>query len=325
MVKIGHIQLPEKPLLMAPMEDISDPPFRIICRQMGADMVYSEFISSEGLIRQADKSKIKLDIFPEERPVAIQVFGHDEKSMMEAAEIIDLANPDIIDINFGCPVKKIVRKGAGAAALQNILWMVNITKQIVGSTKKPVSVKTRLGWDNNSIQIVELCEMLQDVGVAAIALHGRTAVQQYSGNADWTWFKKIKENKRIIIPLFGNGDVKTPVDAKTLFDEFCVDGVMIGRAAIGNPWIFKNIRHFLKTGEFADPPSVAERAFICKNHLLESVKWKGERQAILEMRPHYSQYFKGINHFKPVRIQLVSATELSSIIQIIEKVEADSI
>lgn len=318
MIKIGNLEIPDRPLILAPMEDISDPPFRVICMEMGADLVYSEFISSEGLIRDADKSKIKLDIFPGERPIAIQVFGHDEKSMTEAVNIIEKVKPDMIDINYGCPVKKVVKKGAGAAALQNLPQMVKMTEKIVKSTKIPVTVKTRLAWDSHSIKIVELCEMLQDVGVAAIAVHARTAVQQYSGTADWAWFKRIKNNNRFKIPLFGNGDINTPQKAKTLFDEYQVDGVMIGRASIGNPWIFKLTKHYLKGNDIPFKIKISEKAEVCRRHLMQSVKWKGERLGILEMRPHYAHYFKGIYHFKAIRIKLVESTDLNQITGILD-------
>lgn len=303
------------------MEDISDPPFRVICREMGADLVYSEFISSEGLIRNADKSTVKLDIFEGERPIAIQVFGHDEESMKEAAGIIERANPDIIDINFGCPVKKVVKMGAGAGALQDLTKMIKITESIVKSTDKPVTVKTRLGWNSENIHIVELCERLQDAGVQAVALHARTAVQMYSGNADWSWFIKVKENPRFHIPLFGNGDVRNAQDAKKMIEEYAVDGVMIGRAAIGNPWIFRETRSYLQKGEISKPPSIQQRAQICKKHLLGSVKWKGERLGILEMRKHYRAYFAGIQGIKTYRQKLVESNEITMLLDILDDLQ----
>ncbi|HPD65280.1 MAG TPA: tRNA dihydrouridine synthase DusB [Bacteroidia bacterium] len=321
MIKIGQLQFPDPPVVLAPMEDVSDPPFRIICRQMGADMVYSEFISSDGLIRNASKSLIKLDIFPEERPVAIQVFGHDEKSMLEAVEMIEKANPEIIDINFGCPVKKIVRKGAGAAFLLKQDEMVRITGMIVKKTSKPVTVKTRLGWDSQSIGIVNLCEKLQDSGVVAIALHARTAVQVYSGHADWSWFLKIKENQRFKIPLIGNGDIKSPFDAEKMIKEYYVDGVMIGRAAIGNPFIFREISTYLKEGKILSRPDLAERVEVCRKHFTQSATWKGERQAIMEMRKHYKPYFKGIEGCKELKIRLMEATNSDEIHIILDQMK----
>ncbi|MFC2113943.1 tRNA dihydrouridine synthase DusB [Bacteroidota bacterium] len=321
MLKIGHIILPDMPLILAPMEDISDPPFRVICREQGADLVYSEFISSEGLIRNADKSRIKLDIFEAERPIAIQVFGHDEDSMREATALIEQAKPDIIDINFGCPVKKVVNKGAGAGALKNPERMIALAKSVVDSTNLPVTVKTRLGWDDKSIQIPEICERLQDVGVKAIALHARTAVQMYGGQADWTWFNKVKDNPRFTIPLFGNGDVKNALDAKRLRDNHPVDGIMIGRATTGNPWIFREIRQYFETGKLPAEVTISDRVEVCKTHLLESVKWKGEKLAILEIRKHYGPYFKGIPNFKPYRMRLVTSMDLKEILDTLEEVK----
>ena len=320
MLKIGEIALATMPLILAPMEDISDPPFRAICRQLGADLVYSEFISSEGLIRDAEKSKIKLDIYDEERPVALQLFGHDSSSMIEAVKLAEEVNPDIIDLNYGCPVKKVVRKGAGAALLKDTDRMLELTKLIVNSTNKAVTVKTRLGWDHRSIQITELCEKLQDCGVKAIALHARTAVQMYSGQADWSWFPKIKNNPRFTIPLFGNGDVKTPADAMRMKNDYAVDGIMIGRGSVGNPWIFRDIKGFFLTGKSPDPPTIEERIHICRKHLYDSIKWKGERIAIFEMRKHYAAYFKSIPDIKALRIKLCESNSINEIEYLLEKV-----
>lgn len=320
MIKFGLLSFYRPPVILAPMEDVSDPPFRQICRKMGADMVYSEFISSDGLIRNADKSLIKLEIFPDERPVAIQVFGHDEHSMLEAVEMIEKIDPDVIDINYGCPVKKVVKKGAGAAFLQKPNEMVRMTKLIVNRTKKPVSVKTRLGWDFRSIDIVNLCEKLQDTGICAIALHARTAVQMYSGSADWSWFLKIKENPRFHIPLIGNGDIKTIYDAEKMLKEYQVDGIMIGRAAVGNPFIFRDIKVYLNEGKIPDPVTLKEKAEICYNHFTASVEWKGERLALLEMRKHYNNYFKSFKNNKAYRIRLNQATKSEEVIDILEEI-----
>jgi len=320
MLRIGNIELPDCPLVLAPMEDISDPPFRVVCRQLGADLVYSEFISSEGLIRNADKSKIKLDIFPGERPVAIQVFGHNEQSMVEAIRLIEEVNPDIIDLNFGCPVKKVVSKGAGAGLLKEPDRMIELTRLMVNATSKPVTVKTRLGWDIKSIRIVDLCEKLQDTGIKAIALHARTAVQMYSGDADWTWFEKIKENPGFHIPLFGNGDVRSPEDAFRMKNQFGVDGIMVGRAAIGNPWLFREIRHYMAQGSYLSPPSIDERVSICRQHLYESIKWKGERLALLEMRKHYRHYFHDIPNIKPLRLKMCETMSVDEIEDILSQI-----
>lgn len=310
----------EFPLLLAPMEDVSDPPFRYVCKQKGADLMYTEFISSEGLIRDAIKSKKKLDIFDYEKPVGIQIFGGDEEAMSLSAKIVDTTQPDLLDINFGCPVKKVVCKGAGAGVLKDIDLMVRLTKAVVNSTTLPVTVKTRLGWDENSINILEVCERLQDVGIQAITIHARTRAQLYKGNADWTYIAQVKNNPRIKIPVFGNGDIDSPEKAIEYKNKYGVDGIMIGRAAIGYPWIFNEIKHFFKTGTHLLPPSIPERVEVCKTHLLKSIEWKGPRAGILEMRPHYTNYFKGIPHFKETRMKLVTTDNINDVLAILESV-----
>ena len=320
MVKIANIELGEFPLLLAPMEDVSDPPFRSLCKRHGADMMYTEFISSEGLIRDAEKSVQKLDIYDEERPIGIQIFGGDEDSMRQSAEIVERSNPDLLDINYGCPVKKVVCKEAGAGILRDIPKMIRLTKAIVDSTNLPVTVKTRLGWDESSKHIVEVAERLQDVGIQAISIHGRTRVQMYKGEADWSLIAEGKDNPRLRIPVFGNGDVDSPQKALEMKNRYHVDGVMIGRAAIGNPWVFNEIKHFFKTGEILDPPTIMQRADAAKEHLKCSVQWKGERLGIVEMRRHYSNYFKGIPHFKETRTQLVMVDDLSELYAILDEV-----
>ena len=292
MAKIGPISLPPFPLLLAPMEDVSDPPFRALCKENGADVVYTEFISSEGLIRNAFKSTQKLDIYQKERPVGIQIFGANLDSMLRSVEIVEASKPDIIDINFGCPVKKVVCKGAGAGILKDIPKMVKLTEAMVKKTKLPVTVKTRLGWDHNSIHIVEVAERLQDVGCAAISIHGRTRAQMYKGDADWSHIANVKNNPRIQIPVFGNGDVNTPEQAKKMRDDFGLDGAMIGRASIGNPWFFNQVKHFLKTGTHLIPPTLNEKVEAARRHLKMAILWKGENLGVLETRRHYSNYFK---------------------------------
>ena len=306
-MKIADIELPDFPLLLAPMEDVSDPPFRALCKEQGADVVYTEFISSEGLIRDAAKSVIKLDIYEKERPVGIQIFGAELDSMLEAVDIVEQSNPDIIDINFGCPVKKVVCKNAGAGILRDIPLMVKLTEEIVKRTKLPVTVKTRLGWDSDSIKIVEVAERLQDVGIKAISIHGRTRVQMYKGVADWGPIAEVKNNQRMHIPVFGNGDVNTPEAAIKMRDEFGLDGAMIGRASIGYPWFFREVKHFMQTGKHLEPPTMQERVEAARRHLSMSIDWKGEKLAVYETRRHYTNYFKGIPNFKPLRMSLVSA------------------
>lgn len=317
MVKIGNINLGEFPLLLAPMEDVSDPPFRRLCKQHGADMLYSEFISSEGLIRDAIKSRQKLDIFDYERPVGIQIFGGDEEAMALSAKIVATVNPDLVDINFGCPVKKVVSKGAGAGVLKDIDLMVRLTKAVVNSTSLPVTVKTRLGWDEQSINIEEVAERLQDVGISALTIHARTRSQMYKGHSDWSYIAKVKNNQRIVIPIFGNGDIDSAEKALEYRNKYGVDGIMIGRAAIGYPWIFEEIKHYFATGQLLSPPTMADRVEAARNHLLWSVEWKGERQGVLEMRRHYANYFKGIPNFKPYRQQLVTLDSVEEILKVL--------
>ena len=305
-MKIGNIKLPDFPLLLAPMEDVSDPPFRALCKEQGADVVYTEFISSEGLIRDAAKSTKKLDIYTKERPVGIQIFGSNLKSMLGAVDIVEKTKPDIIDINYGCPVKKVVCKGAGAGILKDIPLMVSLTKQLVKRTSLPVTVKTRLGWDEKTIQIVDVAERLQDVGIKAISIHGRTRAQMYKGDADWTKIAEIKNNQRMHIPVFGNGDVNSPERAKEMKDQYGLDGAMIGRASIGNPWFFNQVKHFLKTGNKKQEPSIYERAEMAKKHLKMAVDWKGEILGVLETRRHYGNYFKGIANFKEIKSRILN-------------------
>ena len=316
MAKIGDIELGNFPLLLAPMEDVSDPPFRALCKEQGADVVYTEFISSEGLIRNAQKSVMKLDIFDKERPVGIQIFGANLDSMLQTVEIVESVKPDIIDINFGCPVKKVVSKGAGAGILKDIDLMVSLTKEMCKRTSLPITIKTRLGWDENSIKIVEVAERLQDVGAKAISIHGRTRAQMYKGNADWTLIREVKNNQRMFIPVFGNGDVNSPERARVMRDEYGLDGAMIGRASIGNPWFFKEVKQYLKNRERLDPPTIDERIITAKRHLEMSIKWKGERLGLLETRRHYSNYFKGIPDFKPYRTRLVTSDTLEEIMDV---------
>jgi len=313
MIKIGKIILADFPLLLAPMEDVSDPPFRAVCKANGADMMYTEFISSEGLIRDAIKSRQKLDIFDYERPVGIQIFGGDEEAMALSAKIVDAVNPDLVDINFGCPVKKVVSKGAGAAVLKDIDLMVRLTKAVVKSTNLPVTVKTRLGWDEESINIVEVAERMQDVGVQAIAIHGRTRSQLYKGEANWSWIAKVKENQRLSIPVFGNGDIDSPEKALEYKNRYGVDGIMIGRAAIGYPWIFREIKHYLATGTHLDPATMTERVEVIRTHLHKSVEWKGLVPGINEMRRHYGNYLKGLPNIRDYRQKLVTVKTVEEI------------
>ncbi len=321
LVKIGDIELEDFPLLLAPMEDVSDPPFRALCKEQGADVVYTEFISSEGLIRSAQKSIMKLDIYEKERPVGIQIFGANLESMLQTIDIVEKSRPDIIDINFGCPVKKVVSKGAGAGILKDIDLMVKLTSEMVKRTSLPLTVKTRLGWDDSTIKIVEVAERLQDVGAKAIAIHGRTRAQMYKGAADWTLISEVKNNPRMHIPVFGNGDVNTPEKAKIMRDEYGLDGAMIGRASIGNPWFFKQVKEYLKTGEKTSHPSLEERIYTAKRHLEMAIKWKGERLGLLETRRHYSNYFRGISNFKSFRTRLVSGDTKTEVMEVFKELE----
>ena len=302
------------------MEDVSDPPFRALCKENGADVVYTEFISSEGLIRDAAKSVIKLDIYEKERPVGIQIFGAEMDSMLQAIDIVEKSNPDIIDINFGCPVKKVVCKNAGAGILRDIPLMVKLTEAMVKRTKLPVTVKTRLGWDSDSIKIVEVAERLQDVGIKAISIHGRTRVQMYKGNADWKPIAAVKNNPRMHIPVFGNGDVDTPEAAVSMRDDFGLDGAMIGRASIGNPWFFNQVKHFFKTGEHLPSPTMEERVEAARRHLQMSIDWKGEKLGVFETRRHYTNYFKGIPHFKEYRMKMVTSDDSASVFAAFDEV-----
>lgn len=322
MIKIGNISLPSFPLLLAPMEDVSDPPFRAVCKKHGADLMYTEFISSEGLIRDAAKSKQKLDIFEYERPIGIQIFGSEIESMRNAAEIATQAHPDLIDINYGCPVKQVACKGAGAALLKDIPKMLSMTKAVINATHLPVTVKTRLGWDESTKNIEEVAERLQDIGVKALSIHGRTRVQLYKGEADWTLIGKVKNNQRIQIPIFGNGDVNSPEKALEMKNRYGVDGIMLGRASIGYPWIFREIKHFIKFGAFMSAPTVDERITACTDHLNFSFRWKGEKLGLLEMRKHYGNYFKGFENIKPFRLRLVTANDKNEVLDIINDIKS---
>ena len=320
MINIGKIQLNDFPLLLAPMEDVSDPPFRAVCKANGADLMYTEFISSEGLIRDAIKSKQKLDIFDYERPIGIQIFGGDEEAMAMSAKIVEAVNPDLVDINFGCPVKKVVTKGAGAAVLKDIDAMVRLTEAVIKATSLPVTVKTRLGWDENSKNIEEVAERLQDIGIKGLAIHGRTRAQLYKGEADWTLIAKVKNNPRIHIPVFGNGDIDSPEKALEYKKRYDVDGIMIGRAAIGYPWIFNEIKHFLQRGEHLVPPTIEQRAEVIRQHLLYSVQWKGLLPGINEMRRHYTNYLKGLPNIKEYRLKLVTVRSVEEIDEVLNEI-----
>lgn len=320
MVKIGDIEVGEFPLLLAPMEDVSDPPFRALCKEQGADVVYTEFISSEGLIRDAAKSVMKLDIYEKERPVGIQIFGAVLDSMLQSVEIVEASGPDIIDINFGCPVKKVVSKGAGAGILKDVDLMVSLTEAMVKHTRLPITVKTRLGWDHDSIRIVEVAERLQDVGCKAISIHGRTRSQMYKGDADWAPIAEVKNNPRMHIPVFGNGDVNSPERAMEMRDKYGLDGAMIGRASIGYPWFFKEVKHYFKTGTHCDPPSMTERVEAARRHLSMAIDWKGEKLGVFETRRHYTNYFKGIPDFKHYRMKMVTSDDAASVFEAFDEV-----
>ncbi|MBC2843925.1 tRNA dihydrouridine synthase DusB [Winogradskyella flava] len=320
MVKIGDIELGDFPLLLAPMEDVSDPPFRALCKEQGADVVYTEFVSSEGLIRNAAKSVMKLDIYEKERPVGIQIFGANMDSMLQTIDIVERSNPDIIDINFGCPVKKVVSKGAGAGILKDVCLMEKLTAEMVKRTNLPVTVKTRLGWDHDSIKIVEVAERLQDVGIKSIAIHGRTRAQMYKGNADWKPIADVKNNPRMYIPVFGNGDVNTPESAVEMRDTYGLDGAMIGRASIGNPWFFKQVKHYFETSEHLAPISMPERVEAARRHLQMSIDWKGEKLGVFETRRHYTNYFKGIPNFKEYRMKMVTSDDSKDVFAAFDEV-----
>jgi nifR3 family TIM-barrel protein len=321
-IKIGHISLPDFPLLLAPMEDVSDPPFRAVCKDNGADLMYTEFISSEGLIRDAIKSRRKLDIFDYERPIGIQIFGGDEESLGLAAKIVDVTQPDLLDINYGCPVKKVALKGAGAGVLRDLDLMVRLTNAVIRSTSLPVTVKTRLGWDDQTRNIEEAAERLQDIGIRALSIHGRTRTQMYKGEADWALIGKVKNNPRIHIPIFGNGDIDSPEKALEYKNRYGVDGIMIGRAAIGYPWIFNEIKYFFRTGEHLPPPDIEQRIKVCKKHLLRSVEWKGHVVGVNEMRRHYANYLRGLPNIKEYRQKLVTLKSMDDILDILEEVKS---
>ena len=320
MVKIDQIELPDFPLLLAPMEDVSDPPFRALCKEQGADVVYTEFISSEGLIREAAKSTMKLDIYEKERPVGIQIFGANLDSMLRSVEIVEASKPDIIDINFGCPVKKVVSKGAGAGILKDIDLMVKLTEAMVKHTHLPITVKTRLGWDHDSIRIVEVAERLQDVGCKAISIHGRTRAQMYKGHANWVPIAEVKNNPRMHIPVFGNGDVDSPERAVEMRDQYGLDGAMIGRATIGNPWFFKQVKHYINTGTHLSPITLEERVDAARRHLQMAIDWKGEKLGVFETRRHYTNYFKGIPDFKPYRTKMVTSDDSKDVFDTFDEV-----
>ena len=320
MVKIGDLSVGTFPLLLAPMEDVSDPPFRALCKENGADVVYTEFISSEGLIRNAAKSVQKLDIYEKERPVGIQIFGANLDSMLRSVEIVEASKPDIIDINFGCPVKKVVSKGAGAGILKDIPLMVKLTEEMAKRTHLPLTIKTRLGWDHDSIKIVEVAERLQDAGAKAISIHGRTRAQMYKGDADWVPIAAVKNNPRMHIPIFGNGDVHSPERAIEMRDRYGLDGAMIGRASIGNPWFFNQVKHFMKTGEHVSPPTLKERVAVARRHLEMAIDWKGEILGVLETRRHYTNYFKGIPNFKPYRTAMVTSDDANDVFAAFDRV-----
>jgi len=320
LVKIDNIKLPDFPLLLAPMEDVSDPPFRALCKEQGADVVYTEFVSSEGLIRNAAKSVMKLDIYEKERPVGIQIFGANLESMLQTIDIVEKSKPDIIDINFGCPVKKVVSKGAGAGILKDICLMEQLTAEMVKRTNLPITVKTRLGWDHDSIKIVEVAERLQDVGCKAIAIHGRTRAQMYKGDADWRPITEVKNNPRMHIPVFANGNIDTPEKAMEIRDSYGLDGAMIGRASIGNPWFFKQVKHYFKTGNHLTPISLQERVEAARRHLEMAIAWKGEKLGVFETRRHYTNYFRGIPHFKDYRMKMVTSDDSASVFKTFDEV-----
>ncbi len=321
MVKIGPVELTDFPLLLAPMEDVSDPPFRFLCKKFGADMMYTEFISADGLVHDAVKSLQKLDIFDYERPIGIQYFGGQLESMIQAAAMVEAANPDVIDINYGCPVAKVACRMAGAGLLQDIPQMIRLTEAVVKSTSKPVTVKTRLGWDESTINIVDVAERLQDVGIAALTIHGRTRKQMYKGEADWSWIAKVKNNPRMKIPIFGNGDIDSPEKALDYRNRFGIDGIMIGRASIGYPWIFREIKHFFETGTHLAPPDTTERVDAARQHLRHSMEWKGPKLGVVEMKRHYAGYLKGLPDIKPYRMLLVMENDPETLFSLLAEIE----
>jgi len=320
LINIGPIQLPDFPLLLAPMEDVSDPPFRAVCKDNGADLMYTEFISSEGLIRDAIKSRQKLDVFDYEKPIGIQIFGGDEDAMAMSAKIVDAVQPDLLDINFGCPVKKVVNKGAGAGVLKDVKLMERLTAACVRSTTLPVTVKTRLGWDDSSKNIMDVAERLQDVGIKALAIHGRTRAQLYKGQADWSLIAAVKNNPRIHIPIFGNGDIDSPEKALEYKNRYGVDGIMIGRAAIGYPWIFNEVKHYFATGAHLNPPNINDRVAVIRKHLRRSIEWKGLVPGINEMRRHYTNYLKGLPGIRDYRLKLVTNTSEAAIETVLQEI-----
>ena len=320
-VKIANIELTEFPLLLAPMDDVSDPPFRALCKEQGCDMLYTEFISVEGLIRDAHKSLQKLDIYEEERPIGVQIFGAELESMMKAAEIVENAKPELLDINYGCPVQKVVCKLAGAGILKDIPKMISLTEAVVKSTNLPVTVKTRLGWDENTIFIEEVAERLQDIGIKALSIHARTRSQMYKGHSDWSHIERVKNNPRITMPIFGNGDIDSLEKALEYKNKFGLDGIMIGRASIGYPWIFREIKHYFATGELLAPPTIQERVAAVKSHLTNSINWKDEKLGIVEMRRHYTNYFKGIPIVKEYRMQLVTESNPSVLFELLDDMQ----
>jgi tRNA-dihydrouridine synthase B len=320
-VTIGDLKIGEFPLLLAPMEDVSDPPFRAVCKENGADLMYTEFISADGLIRDAGKSIQKLDIYDYERPIGIQIFGDKIDAMREAAAIAEEAGPELVDINYGCPVKKVACKGAGAGILLDLPKMQKMTEEIVKRCKLPVTVKTRLGWDHENIKILEVAKRLQDVGIKALTIHARTRQQMYKGEADWSWIARVKELQDITIPIFGNGDIDSPEKALEYRNRYGVDGIMIGRAAIGYPWIFSEIKHFFATGEKLAAPDISARVAVCRKHLEKSIEWKGPKTGIFEMRPHYTNYFRGLASFKPYRIKLVEATTFEEVSEVLDEID----
>ena len=320
-MKIGNIDLGCRPLFLAPMEDVTDASFRYICKKFGADMMYTEFVSSDALVRDVPGAYRKLEIYDYERPIGIQIYGHLPDAMVDSAVRVEKADPDVIDINFGCPVKKIAGRGAGSGMMREPDKMVEITRRVVEAVHKPVTVKTRLGWDNDSKIIVELAERLQDAGISALTIHGRTRAQMYKGEADWSLIGAVKNNPRMHIPIIGNGDIRTPQDALNAFERYGVDGIMIGRASFGHPWIFKEIRHFLDTGEELPPLSVAERVALAKDHLAKNIEVKGERRGVFEMRRHLSCYFKGLENFKETRLKLVTLTDVNEIYKTLDYIE----